>query len=190
MTQLELLRLAVSSLERLGIAYMVVGSIASMSYGEPRLTRDIDIVIDLSESQVDDFCAVFADPDFYLSKPAILAAIRARHMFNVIHTTSGNKLDFVLSRRDPWGKTQMERRQKVLVLSDLEAFVATPEDVVLGKLWYHQLGASDRHLRDIAGVLRVMGNKLDAAYVDRWANQLGFSETWAMVKTQAAEGEN
>jgi hypothetical protein len=177
-TQSDLLRLTVSGLETLGIPYFVVGSVASMSYGEPRMTRDIDLVIDLRANQIDAFCALYSDPDFYLSKSAILGAIRQRSLFNVIHTTSGNKLDFVLNRDDVWGREQMARRRRMLVLPGVEASVASPEDVILGKLWSYKEGESEKHLRDITGMLRISGNELDLAYLRQWATRLGVEEHW------------
>src|ERR1700709_38422 len=86
--QLDLLRFGIDVLERLNIVYMVVGSYASGSYGEPRFTQDIDIVLELAGGQVDALCDSFPPPDFYVSKDAAHSAVKHRSMFNVIHADS------------------------------------------------------------------------------------------------------
>jgi hypothetical protein len=100
--QTELLRHTIDALERLALPYMLVGSFASIAYGEPRLTQDIDIVVDLALAQVDAFCAAFPAPEFYLSDKGVREAVQARFQFNVLHPSSGNKIDFILPRTDAW----------------------------------------------------------------------------------------
>jgi hypothetical protein len=102
--------------------------------------------------------------------------------FNVIHPASGNKIDFVMARDDAWGRSQLARRIRKPILPDREAFVAAPEDVIIGKLWYYHEGESEKHLRDIASMLRVSGDEIDLAYVEHWAKQLGFDAGWEAVR--------
>ena len=92
-------------------------------------------------------------------KAAIRKAIRTSSQFNVIHPSSGNKIDFILPRADEWATVRMARRRPVRLLPDREVMTAAPEDVILGKLWYFSEGGGDRHLRDIAGILRVTGDR-------------------------------
>lgn len=181
MEQPELLRKVIESLESLGIPYMVVGSIASGAYGEPRMTQDIDIVIDIQPEQVSRFCAEFTLPDFYISRDAVEQAIRHRSQFNVIHPSSGNKVDFMIARSDVWGRTQLARRQRVQILPDRPGYVARPEDIILGKMLYYQEGGSEKHLRDIAGILKISGDQLDREYVQQWAGQLDLMEIWQSI---------
>ncbi len=178
MEQVELLRRAVAVLEAQGIRYMLVGSFASMFYGEPRLTKDIDIVVDLKGGEVDALCAAFPAPDFYVSLPAARQAIAHGGQFNVIHPTSGNKIDFMIARDDDWGRTQIERRRASEILPGVFVYTASPEDVILGKMWYYQEGGSEKHLRDIAAIMQVSGELVDMEYVARWAEQLGLTEIW------------
>ena len=72
----------------------------------------------------------------------------------------------------------MDRRQRIRLLPERDVDVASPEDVILGKLWYHSLGGSEKHLRDIAGILRISGDAVDRADVSNWAQNLGYSATW------------
>lgn len=178
MTQLEFLKHSVDTLDRLGANYMIVGSYACMAYGESRLTQDIDIVVDLPMRAVRDFCAAYPAPEFYVSEPAVREAVRDRSQFNVLHPSSLNKIDYILPRIDAWGAGRMNRRQRVKLLPDRDVDVASPEDVILGKLWYHSMGGSEKHLRDIAGILRISGDAVDRADVTAWAETLGYSAIW------------
>ncbi len=110
MEQAELIRYAAQTLERLAIPYALVGSWGSGIYGEPRFTRDIDIVLDLNMALVSQFCEAFPNGEFYLSEQAARDAVRTRFQFNVIHPASGNKIDFILTRPESWSATQLERR--------------------------------------------------------------------------------
>ena len=168
----------------LAVPYALVGSWGSGVYGEPRFTRDIDIVLDLNLAQLLQFCAAFPEDEFYLSEAAVRDAVRTRFQFNVIHPGSGNKIDFILTRPDSWNVDQLTRRRRIELRHGQEAFaayVAAPEDVILGKLWYFAEGGGDRHLRDIAGILRVTGEGVDRAEVERWATKLGYLEVWHQI---------
>ena len=96
----------------------------------------------------------------------------------------------MLARKDAWGREQIARRQLNPLLSDQKAFTATVEDIVLGKLWYYEDGGSDKHLRDIAGMLRIHRQPIDFAYIDRWVNVLGFQTAWTAVKVKVAKGDS
>ena len=187
MDQAKLLAYAVQKLEGLGIPYMVVGSFTSSAYGDPRFTQDIDIVVDLRADQVSALCEAFPAADFYVSREAARAAIEQRSQFNVIHPESGNKIDFMIARADPWGAEQLRRRQAIRFLPDLTAYVARPEDVILGKLLYYEEGGSEKHLRDITGILKA-GTPVDRAYIEHWSQQLGVGHVWEAIQTRMSGG--
>lgn len=181
MEQTDLLRYAVESLEQLNLRYAVVGSFASSVYGEPRFTQDIDIVFELPASQIARFCQHFPGPEFYLSEVAVREAVQRHTQFNVIHPSSGNKIDFILNRQDAWGRGQIARRQAVELFPDRRGFLASPEDVILGKMLYFREGGSEKHLRDITGILRIRGELVDRKYVVDFAHQLGLLEIWEAI---------
>ena len=178
MRQIELLRFTVDALERLEICYAIVGSYASSVWGEPRMTRDIDIVIQLAASQIDSLCASFSEDDFYVSRAAAAEAVQRRGQFNVIHPASGNKIDFMIAGMGDWPTAQLARRKNVNFEPDTSGYVAAPEDVILGKLIYYREGGSDKHLRDIKGILKISGDVLDREYLARNAVQLGVADIW------------
>jgi hypothetical protein len=180
-TQADLLRFAVDVFERLQVAYLVVGSYASGSYGEPRLTLDIDIVIDPPVNQLDAICESFPESDFYVSKEAARSAFQHRSQFNVIHPDSGNKIDLIFPKQDAWSREQLSRRQRVRLLPDKDVFAARPEDVIISKMLFYREGGSEKHLRDMAGMLKVSGADIDQEYVARWAESLGLQDIWRAV---------
>lgn len=181
MEQIDILRHAVDVLDRLNVPYMVVGSIASIAYGESRFTQDIDIVAAFRMEDVAPLLAAFPPSEFYVSESAVRDAIRTSFQFNVIHPKSGNKIDFILPRTEEWAAGRMRRRRPIRLLADRDVMTASPEDVILGKLWYYSEGGGDRHLRDIAGILRVTGDGVDRAEVERWATKLGYLDVWNQI---------
>jgi hypothetical protein len=179
--QPELVRKVIATLESQRLPYMVVGSLASAVYGQPRLTQDIDVVVALPVSEVDRLCAAFPAPEFYVSVPAARQAAAGGGQFNIIHPTSGNKVDVMVARQDAWGRSQLARRRRELIFPQLPGFVAAPEDVIIGKLWYYDEGGSEKHLGDIAAILQVSGAKLDRAYIEHWSQSLGLMAAWQAV---------
>jgi hypothetical protein len=162
-------------MERLKVPYLIVGSFASIAYGEARFTQDIDIVVALESKDVAQFVASFPAPEFYLSEPAIQEAIRDSFQFNVIHSSSGNKIDFMLQKSGAWPALQMTRARRVRLFPDRDATVAAPEDVIIGKLWYYAEGGGDRHLRDIAGFSGCLVQASIALRLNVWRDN---SVTW------------
>ena len=178
----DLLRHACAVLDRLQVTYLVTGSTATVAYGEPRFTNDIDMVVDLPLHRVTDFCAGFPAPEFYVSADAVAQAIRSRHQFNVLHPTSGLKIDFILLTDSDFDQARRQRGRSLAVLSDRAVSFASPEDVMIKKMIYFQQGGSEKHLRDIAGVLRIQGDALDFAYIEGWVAKLGLTEVWQAIQ--------
>lgn len=187
MRQADLLRRVIEVFEGFDVSYMVVGSVASSAYGEPRLTQDIDIVAKLTIDDVGPLCRAFPPPDFYLAREAVLQALRSEGQFNILHPASGNKVDVILPRNDAWGRMQVSRRRRLEILPKLEGYAASPEDVMLSKMAYYREGGSEKHLRDITGIMKVSGDDVDRAYVTQWARELGLTEIWQAVRRRVGE---
>lgn len=181
MEQSELLRFLASTLEKLGIPYFVTGSMATVFYGEPRFTNDIDVVVDLPPDKVAAFCGAFPDEDFYLSEESARRAVARRGQFNVIHPRSGLKVDFMVSGDSPLDRSRFLRALRLSPGPDFQAFFSSPEDVILKKMEFYQEGHSEKHLRDIAGVFKVSRDQIDRAYIEGWVSRLGLEEVWQEV---------
>jgi predicted nucleotidyltransferase len=188
--QADLLRHLIEVLEGLDVSYMLVGSVASGAYGEPRMTQDIDVVVALIPDDVPPLTRAFPSPEYYLSPEAARDAIRNGGQFNVIHSTSGNKIDMIIARRDAYGREQLSRRRRVWIFPDLEGYASSPEDVIVSKMAYYREGGSEKHLRDITGILKVSGEIVDRAYVARWAETLGLTEIWTAILRRLGAGED
>jgi len=178
--QTELLIRVGNVLESLPARYAVVGSVASTLYAEPRLTLDIDIVVELEERHAEPLCSHFPAPDYYAYVPAVLDAIRRRSQFNFRHNYSGIKIDFMVAKATAWAETQLSRTRRLSVGPNQKVNVAAPEDVILGKLWYYAEGGSDKHLRDITSMLNSDPN-IDRNDIAAWAKKMNTTPGWQAV---------
>ena len=179
--QADLVKKIVAVFEELDIPYMIVGSFVSGVYGEPRFTQDIDVVALPKYGDVQRICAEFPAEDFYVSPEAVARAIQTNTQFNIIHPNSGNKIDVMLPPDSLWGDTQLRRRQRVWLLPDCQGYAARPEDVILSKMIYYREGGSEKHLRDITGILKVSGDEVDRDYLNQWADKLNVSDIWQAI---------
>ncbi|MBI2263633.1 MAG: hypothetical protein HYU64_00445 [Armatimonadetes bacterium] len=178
----ELLEITVKVFEHLRIPYLVTGSVAAMAYGEPRLTNDIDIVAGIDEGHIPDLLAAFPEDEFYVSAEMIQEAIREYGQFNILHPSSGLKVDVIIRRDTPFDRSRFERRRRIHPSETYQADFAAPEDVIVKKMEYYREGGSEKHLRDITGILKIGGNEVDLDYVSEWAKKLGLEEIWNAVK--------
>ncbi len=183
MPEPELSLLFVRPLNRIGARYIVSGSVASILYGEPRLTNDVDFVIFLHDSDIARLREAFPPPEFYVPPAEVIAAEIVRPtkgQFNVIHADTSFKADFYLAGRDElnaWAfrnSRKMEYRGEPIV-------VAPPEDVIVRKLEYYREGGSEKHLRDIRSMLAVSGEEVDRPALDEWIRRRGLASEWARV---------
>jgi hypothetical protein len=177
----ELLAFVASVCDRLGLPYFVSGSVASAYYGEYRSTRDVDIVVALRPAKVVEFCAAFPAPEFYVSVEAARQAVLGGSQFNIIHPASGFKADIMLPEPSDYSEMRFERARRVRLDDGAERVFSAPEDVILMKLRYYQEGGSDKHLRDIASMLKVSGDQIDRAYIATWAARFDVAGVWSQV---------
>lgn len=184
MEQPEFVEFVLDALDHTGISYAIVGSFASIAYGEPRYTNDIDILIQIDAVQLPKLCQRFPAPDWYVSESAAQEAVTRKSQFNVIHTLSGNKADFMVAGDSEWYLLQFERRIEVRLLPDRMGFAVHPEDIILGKPKFYAEGGSEKHLRDIAGILAVSRDLVDIDHVAEWATRINVHNEWhALLKT-------
>ena len=179
----EILDLAIDALDRLGIEYFITGSFASTTYGEARTTNDVDIVIRLTPEQARQLCREFPAVEFYVSEDAAVEAAKRAGPFNVIHSFSGFKIDFMVAPDTEFDRSRFSRRRSFTVESGRPARFSAPEDVILKKLEFYREGGSDKHLRDIRGILKTLGDKVDREYIERWVARLGVAEQWQSAIT-------
>jgi len=182
MEQSELLRYVTTALEKLGLRYFVTGSVATIFFGEPRFTNDIDIVVDLPANRIPDLCMTFPSDDFYVSEETVRRAVSRKGQFNVIHPASGLKVDIMVPSEDAFNRSRFARVRRLRPAPDYDAVFASPEDVILKKLEYYREGRAEKHLRDITGILKISGEQIDLTYIDQWSARLGLMDIWQKVR--------
>ena len=179
----DLLRRLTERLDGSGIPYMIVGSLASTYYGQPRSTQDIDVVIDPTATSLRAFLGSLSAEDYYASEQAALDAFDGRGMFNVIDHATGWKIDLIILKRRPFSQEEFRRRTAARMLGQ-EVHIASAEDTILSKLEWAAQSASQRQERDVAGILDVKGESLDADYIERWAKVLGVDQVWRRLRQE------
>jgi hypothetical protein len=181
MDQFDLLEYVVRVLNDMKIPYFVTGGVASIFYGEPRFTNDIDLVCEIRENHIDRLCQSFPPEDFHISREAIIGALKHKTQFNIIHPGSGLKVDVMISRDDEFDLNRFHRAGKLHKIRDTGIFFASPEDVIIKKMEYYREGASEKHIRDILSMLKISGEVIDRKYIEQWAEKKNLTEIWSAV---------
>jgi hypothetical protein len=176
--ELEVLKIITGRLESAGIAYMVTGSIAMNYYAVPRMTRDIDVVVELAAADADRVCALF-EGDFYVERDAARAAIAARGVFNLIHQAHVVKVDFIVRKESEYRSAEFARRQPASVEGH-GFFIVAPEDLIISKLDWARDTRSEVQLGDVRNLLASVPG-LDKEYLARWAERLGLGDLYREV---------
>ena len=166
-------------LEDAGIAYMFTGSTALNFYAVPRMTRDVDIVIELYQEDTEKIYGLFEN-DFYIDMAMISDAIKRHGMFNIIHFESVFKVDFIIRKDSPYRLEEFKRRIKI-VFEGMEIYIVAPEDLILSKLFWIKEVPSELQMRDVKSILQAVKG-LDFTYLDKWAEHLSVKEIYKQVR--------
>jgi hypothetical protein len=181
-------RFVLRALDRLGIAYAVGGSVASSIHGAGRMTRDADITVEPFSGREAVFVTAFPAPEFYLSADAVRDALRTSSTFNILHPATGYKIAFFVRKNEPFEQAAFARREPHPMpdAPDEPVQIHSPEDTVLFKLRWYRIGGevSDKQWGDIIGVMKTRGDRLDAAYLDKWASEIGVKDLLDRARTQ------
>ncbi len=155
-------------LDGAAIPYMLTGSLAMNYYAQPRMTRDIDLVIAVQLGEVDALAAAF-EHGYYISKEAAEDAVRRASLFNVIHNESVVKVDLVVRKPDPYRLMEFSRRRSVQV-AGFQVWIVSREDLILSKLVWARPTQSELQLRDVRNLLT---SAVEEDYLKHWAGELG-----------------
>jgi hypothetical protein len=167
-TELDVVRDVSQRLESAGIEFMLTGSIAMNYYAEPRMTRDIDMIIKIASDQTDVILRLFKD-DYYVDRVAISKAIAQRSLFNIIHNQTIFKLDCIVLKADPYRQEEFSRRRQIM-LRDFQTWIVSREDLILSKLYWARDSRSEMQFRDIKNLLAA---DCDTSYLQSRAEMLG-----------------
>lgn len=171
MNELDVLRDVSQRLTEAGFAYMLTGSIAMSYYAEPRMTRDIDLVVELRDEDAVPISHLFQS-GYYVSVDAVREAIRDQSIFNLIHEESLTKIDLVIRKDTDYRRVEFARRRECR-LAGVATFVVSKEDLIISKIEWARDSRSEIQMRDVRNL---SASGYDRAYVDRWTSELGLSE--------------
>lgn len=186
MNEIQVIVAVTQRLEALNIPYFVGGGIASITYGEPRLTDDADLIIRLFPFAVPRLVQAF-ESDFLVSADSVQEAAARHYAFNFIHIATGFRIDFYpISEEDDLELDSFARRLRKESGAG-EVWMASAEDVILAKLhWFRKGGkVSEKQWRDVLGVLKVQGTRLDFAYLAGQARRFGLADLLEQARDEA-----
>ena len=173
LTQNEVLRDCDERFEKLGIAYMLTGSMAMTHYAMPRMTADIDVVLKIGAADVERIITEF-EPDYYIPHNTARQAVSRGSMFNLLSQTKLVKIDCIVRKTDEYQVQAFAGRKRIFFADDFDVWIISREDLILSKLdWSRKAGESEKQLRDVANILRHGG---DRDYLENWAQKLGVAD--------------
>lgn len=184
MEQVEMFLVFTDRLEQAGMNYMATGSVASMLYGIPRFTHDLDLVMELPPSQIQSITDSFPLSEFYCPPPEVLQIESRRSRrghFNIIHHTTGFKADVYLHGSDDLQEWGLSKKRRIDLSEGKGIWAAPPEYVIVRKLEYYREGHAEKHLQDIRGMLEISGDLMDHAAIQAWVKKLDLLSQWNTV---------
>jgi hypothetical protein len=189
----QFVKLVIAALEAANVSYMIGGAVAAWAWGEPRATRDLDVVVQVPIEAVDRLSRELTARDMLVPAEIILNHLlddRADIPINAIHIHSGYKADIYLLREGDSLRTEAFRRRKLVDLGPAlgKVYLHSPEDLILYKLWYYSLSQQTKHLRDISAIVATLRDELDYDYIHRWALEKGVNTLWNELLEQTDRG--
>ncbi len=186
-------RLVLEAIEEAEVPYMIGGAVAAWAWGEPRATRDLDVVIHIPAEAVGRLSASLTARGMPVPVEIILDHLiedRADLPLSAVHAATGYKADIYLLRPgDELREEAFRRRRRVDMGPALgEVYLHSPEDLILYKLWYYSLSQQTKHLRDIAAIVLTLGEDLDDAYIRQWAQKKGLNALWEELLERIRSG--
>ena len=175
--------LVIDALEAASVEYLIGGAVAAWAWGEPRATRDLDLVADIPLDAVGRLSRELEQRDMLVPEEIILDAIqeqRADIPINAIHIHTGYKADlYPLRAGDELRRSAFFRRKRVDLGPQIgEVYLHSPEDLIIYKLWYYSLSQQTKHLRDISAIVLTLGHELELDYIQGWVERKGLGTLW------------
>lgn len=165
------------------ISYFVSGSVASIIYGQPRLTHDIDLIIHLKADEIDTFIKAFPLDQFYCPPEETIRIELNRSIrghFNLIHHETGFKADIYFTGSDELQLWAMNNK-KHFDFPGYSLYVAPPEYVIIKKLEYYREGRSQKHILDIQGIIANSNEIIDYEFLNKKISEYKLEEYWNQV---------
>jgi len=177
--ELDVLKDISEKLSDAGIPFMLTGSMAMNYYAQPRMTRDIDIIVSIGKGDVQKILSLFSG-QYYISKEAVQESVMHSSMFNIIHNESIIKIDFIILKDEPYRHNEFERRLLVKI-RDFSTYLVSKEDLIISKLWWARDSNSELQKADVRNLMRT---GFDEAYVQNWVRKLGLEKIYTRIKNE------
>ena len=174
--ELKTLRDMTARLESAGIDYMLTGSVALNCYAQPRMTRDIDLVVAFFLKDAERIEKVLGE-DYYVSPEAAREAVLHQSSFNAIHQHSLTKVDFMIRKDEEYRLHEFTRRVRVRV-EGFDVWVVGKEDLILSKLHWARESHSQRQLADVENLI---ATGCDMEYLRAWSARLNLTDMLTRV---------
>jgi len=179
--ELEVLKVVTGRLNKANIPYMVSGSIAANYYTVPRMTRDIDIVIELKQDGIDKFISLFND-DFYVNREMVANEVSRKGIFNLIHNQYVIKIDFIIKKSSAYQQAAFSRRKEILIEGSPMWFISA-EDLIISKLVWAKDSHSEMQLKDVNNLMETVDN-LDLKYIYNWVRELDLEQIYKEARDE------
>ena len=176
--ELDIVRDVSAKLDSAGIGYMLTGSMAMNYYAQPRMTRDIDVVVALRPADAARVVQLFS-PDYYVTREAVDSSIAHQSLFNLIHNESVIKVDCIVRKQNEYRLAEFNRRQHIKI-ENFETWIVSKEDLILSKLFWAKDSHSELQLRDVKNLV---STGCDRDYIERWTRELDVANLWAEVSS-------
>jgi len=171
--EIDVLRDVASKFAQGGFSYMLTGSLAMNYYAQPRMTRDIDVVVALGSPDAERLTDLFT-PDYYVVRETVARAIAHESVFNLIHQEAVIKVDCIVRKSSDYRQLEFARREAI-TLQDFTVWIVSKEDLIISKLDWARDSHSELQLRDVRNLL---ATGYDASYVEEWTRKLSLGELW------------
>ncbi len=185
MIQKDFFTRVMDKIAALNIPYMITGGVATIFYGKPRVTHDIDLVVEVKEGLISKIEELFRE-GFYVSDRAIKNAISHKSMFNIIHPETGIKIDFWILQDTKYDRERFNRRKREKIFQK-DVYITAPEDAIIKKLLWYKESDIDKHIDDALGILQIQYGRLDYSYIEKWVKELGVGKNWEKIKEEASK---
>jgi hypothetical protein len=160
---------------------MIIGGQAVLLYGEPRLTKAIDITLGINIDRLDDLLSIVKELSLAPLPEDVPSFVRKTMILPVLERSTGIRVDFIFSFT-PY-ETQAIRRARRIILSGQEVCFASLEDLILHKIF----AGRPRDLEDVR-ILILKNPGIDVPYIRHWLREFdaavpdkGFLDTFENI---------
>lgn len=183
MTQEEVFSQFIAALGKAGVSYMLTGGVAVNFYGRPRLTHDLDVVVELKKGDVGNLAKILG-PKFFLEEKQTVKVLAKGEMANIIHPESGLKIDLWPLKDEGYDRIRFRRRLKKKIFGR-KTWLISPEDLIIGKLLWFKDSDIQKHFEDAVGICQIQKDRLDFRYLQKWAGKQKFPNLLGKLREQS-----